>query len=70
MTDNHELDCYDEVLCLEIDCVAEASCYCNEHNEEVQRLRAAIQEFVDSVDKGEIHSMYIYKKFKSLLEAS
>lgn len=33
-------------------------------------LRAAIQEFVDRCERGEVRSKYTYAKFKALLEAS
>lgn len=32
-----------------------------------ERMREALQEFVDRVDKGEVTSRYHYKKFKDLL---
>lgn len=34
-----------------------------------EQMRAALQEFVDRVDKGEIISKYHYKKFKQLLSS-
>ncbi len=32
-----------------------------------KELKAAIQEFVDRCEKGEVRSKYTYKKFKDLL---
>ena len=36
--------------------------------QENERLRAAMQEFVDRLDRGEVRSRYTYAKFKQLLE--
>lgn len=36
-------------------------------NVEIERLKAAMQEFVDRVDKGEVRSTKTYNKFKALL---
>lgn len=37
-------------------------------NERVTMLVDAVQEFVDRCDRGEIHSVYTYNKFKAILE--
>lgn len=34
---------------------------------EIEKLRAALQEFVDRCDRGEVRSRYTYSKFKRLL---
>jgi len=36
--------------------------------DEIDRLRAAMQEFVDRCERGEVRSKYTYNKFKKLLE--
>lgn len=35
---------------------------------EIERLRAALREFCDRVDRGEVKSVRTYAKFKALLE--
>lgn len=40
-----------------------------EDGELFERMREAMQEFVDRVDKGEVLSKYTYAKFKAILEA-
>ena len=38
-----------------------------ERDDEIERLREAMQEFVDRCDRGEVLSKYTYAKFKRLL---
>jgi len=40
-----------------------------EDGELFERMREAMQEFVDRVEKGEVLSRYTYKKFKGILDA-
>jgi len=35
---------------------------------QLERLRGAMQEFVDRCDRGEVRSRYTYAKFKALLD--
>lgn len=39
-----------------------------EADKEIERLREAMQEFVDRCDRGEVRSKYTYAKFKALLD--
>lgn len=39
-------------------------------DEEIERLKEAMQEFVNRCEKGEVRSKYTYSKFKELLKDS
>ena len=54
--------------CLTGDETEQALRHSSINNEQlIEKMRAALQEFVDRVDKGQIISKYHYKKFKDIL---